>query len=175
MAIIKCSECGKEVSDLAAVCPSCGAPIAGVQSDKREKPHSVRSGSITGLIGSLGLLATMAVCMAISAATPKSNADLTVSVSPAEGSVIVAVPIMVGFVLGLVCFVIGVVRANKLNRKKSLILSVLSLIGSLAIMIPTFAVWNVLMLCVGWVVGWGPILMTIGAVMMLKSSLKMPK
>lgn len=160
---------------MAVVCPSCGAPIAGVQSDKQEKPYSVRSGSITGLIGSFGLLATMAVCMAISEATPKNNADLTVTVSPAEGSVIVAIPIMIGFVLGLVCFAIGVVRANKLNRKKSLILSVLSLIGSLAIMIPTFAVWNVFMLCVGWVVGWGPILMTIGAVMMLKSSLKMPK
>ena len=113
--------------------------------------------------------------MAISEATPKNNADLTVTVSPAEGSVIVAIPIMVGFVLGLVCFAIGVVRANKLNRERSIIMSVLSLIGSLAIMIPTFAVWNVFMLCVGWVVGWGPILMTIGAVMMLKNSLKMPK
>ena len=160
---------------MATVCPSCGAPIAGVQSDKQEKPHSVRSGSITGLIGALGLLATMAVCMAISEATPKNNADLTVTVSPAEGSVIVAIPIMVGFVLGLVCFAIGVVRANKLNRERSIIMSVLSLIGSLAIMIPTFAVWNVFMLCVGWVVGWGPILMTIGAVMMVKNSLKMPK
>lgn len=160
---------------MATVCPSCGAPIAGVQSDKQEKPHSVRSGSITGLIGALGLLATTAVCMAISEATPKNNADLTVTVSPAEGSVIVAIPIMVGFVLGLVCFAIGVVRANKLNRERSIIMSVLSLIGSLAIMIPTFAVWNVFMLCVGWVVGWGPILMTIGAVMMLKNSLKMPK
>ena len=146
-----------------------------MQSDKQEKPHSVRSGSITGLIGALGLLATTAVCMAISEATPKNNADLTVTVSPAEGSVIVAIPIMVGFVLGLVCFAIGVVRANKLNRERSIIMSVLSLIGSLAIMIPTFAVWNVFMLCVGWVVGWGPILMTIGAVMMLKNSLKMPK
>lgn len=28
MALIKCSECGKEVSSLASTCPQCGAPIA---------------------------------------------------------------------------------------------------------------------------------------------------
>ena len=27
MALIKCSECGKEVSDKANACPNCGAPI----------------------------------------------------------------------------------------------------------------------------------------------------
>ncbi len=174
MAIIKCTECGKEVSDMATTCPSCGAPIAGVQSDQ-EKTHSVRSGAITGLIGAIGLLATLGVCWAVSEATPKKDADLTVTVSAPEGAAVVALAVMLGFALGLVCFVIGTVRANKLNRKQSVVLSVLGLIGSLMIMIPTFAVWNVFMLCIGWVVGWGPILMTIGSVMMLKSSLKMPK
>ena len=28
MALIKCPECGKEISDKAAACPSCGCPIA---------------------------------------------------------------------------------------------------------------------------------------------------
>lgn len=27
MAIIKCSECGKKISDKATKCPSCGAPV----------------------------------------------------------------------------------------------------------------------------------------------------
>lgn len=31
MALIKCEECGREVSDKAASCPGCGAPIATVQ------------------------------------------------------------------------------------------------------------------------------------------------
>jgi len=31
MALISCSECGKEVSDKAASCPNCGAPIATLQ------------------------------------------------------------------------------------------------------------------------------------------------
>lgn len=30
MALISCSECGKEVSDKAAACPGCGAPIAAI-------------------------------------------------------------------------------------------------------------------------------------------------
>jgi len=30
MALVKCTECGKEVSDKAAACPGCGAPIAPV-------------------------------------------------------------------------------------------------------------------------------------------------
>lgn len=29
MALVKCRECGKEISDQAAACPSCGAPVAG--------------------------------------------------------------------------------------------------------------------------------------------------
>lgn len=29
MALIKCQECNKEISDKAASCPSCGCPIAG--------------------------------------------------------------------------------------------------------------------------------------------------
>ena len=28
MAIIKCPECGKEISDKASACPNCGCPIA---------------------------------------------------------------------------------------------------------------------------------------------------
>jgi TM2 domain-containing membrane protein YozV len=30
MALIKCSECNKEVSDKATSCPGCGAPIGGI-------------------------------------------------------------------------------------------------------------------------------------------------
>lgn len=31
MSMIACPECGKEISDKAASCPGCGAPIAGQQ------------------------------------------------------------------------------------------------------------------------------------------------
>lgn len=36
MALIKCDECGKEVSDKAATCPNCGAPIASKQNSNTQ-------------------------------------------------------------------------------------------------------------------------------------------
>lgn len=41
MAIIKCPECGKEISDKAPFCPSCGAPIA-----VEEQPSQARNNKI---------------------------------------------------------------------------------------------------------------------------------
>ena len=41
MALIKCPECGKEISDKASVCPNCGTPIA----DKKIKVHFHRKKS----------------------------------------------------------------------------------------------------------------------------------
>lgn len=50
MALIQCGECGKEVSDKAASCPGCGAPVASPADNKtsrqkasdRYKDHSVK-------------------------------------------------------------------------------------------------------------------------------------
>jgi TM2 domain-containing membrane protein YozV len=36
MALIECSECGNQVSDKAAACPKCGAPIAGETVGKQQ-------------------------------------------------------------------------------------------------------------------------------------------
>lgn len=44
MALIKCPECGKEISDKASVCPNCGTPIA----DKKVKVHFHRKKAIGG-------------------------------------------------------------------------------------------------------------------------------
>ena len=40
MALVKCSECGKEVSDKAGSCPSCGAPVAAGIAERYGSPHS---------------------------------------------------------------------------------------------------------------------------------------
>jgi hypothetical protein len=42
MALIKCSECGKEVSDRASACPNCGAPPSGVNPRQRRDNTPVR-------------------------------------------------------------------------------------------------------------------------------------
>lgn len=44
MALIKCPECGKEISDKASVCPNCGTPIA----DKKVKVHFHRKKAFVG-------------------------------------------------------------------------------------------------------------------------------
>lgn len=45
MAMIKCSECGREVSSKATVCPNCGAPIAELS---KIKVHFERKKSFSG-------------------------------------------------------------------------------------------------------------------------------
>ena len=46
MALINCSECGNEVSNLAEVCPNCGNPI-------RQKRKKIALGKILAVIGNL--------------------------------------------------------------------------------------------------------------------------
>ncbi|MES5486549.1 hypothetical protein QMZ05_27640 [Bradyrhizobium sp. INPA03-11B] len=41
MALIKCWECAREISDKATACPSCGAPAAGLSSDVKPPPSPV--------------------------------------------------------------------------------------------------------------------------------------
>jgi hypothetical protein len=42
MALIKCSECGKDVSDKATACPNCGAPIGSERAPQRRGNTPVR-------------------------------------------------------------------------------------------------------------------------------------
>ena len=67
MALIKCSECAKEVSDKATACPNCGAPIGSERTPQRRGNTAVRvvrAGWRWGAIGALlvigGLIAGIA-------------------------------------------------------------------------------------------------------------------
>ena len=40
MALIKCTECGKEISDKATTCPNCGAPIISTADSNREHSYN---------------------------------------------------------------------------------------------------------------------------------------
>jgi len=65
MALIKCSECGKDVSDRAASCPNCGAPLRSAVSQSHKAPvRVVRAGWRWEAIGALlvigGLIAAIA-------------------------------------------------------------------------------------------------------------------
>lgn len=48
MALIKCSECGRKVSEKAAACPNCGAPIASPSPTVKLDPSSHVRNTRTG-------------------------------------------------------------------------------------------------------------------------------
>lgn len=76
---------------------------------------------------------------------------------------------------GLVCFIVGLARANKLGRPGLIAISSICLATSLTTLCAVFAWMNIMLLCMGWLIGWQPILMTLGAFRMLSASLKIPK
>ena len=41
MALIKCSECGKEISDKATTCPNCGSPTVSFEKAKEENTQAI--------------------------------------------------------------------------------------------------------------------------------------
>ena len=65
MAMIKCSECGNDVSDKAGSCPNCGAPISNSPSSSRTieetsktwKSHQLFGGlaTVVGLVGAMAI------------------------------------------------------------------------------------------------------------------------
>lgn|SRR3990167_6423620 len=69
MAIIKCSECGREISDRASACPSCGNPTAEARSTviqldsapKKRRKYKILILLFTPIwiIGSFGVLGTL--------------------------------------------------------------------------------------------------------------------
>ncbi len=64
MALIKCRECGKEISSEAKACPNCGCPVNMIlQEDKAVKEKNGKAGCCSGcLIGVLIFVILMAVC-----------------------------------------------------------------------------------------------------------------
>ena len=49
MAMVKCPECGREVSDSAETCPSCGHPMVRPEGGRGRKPTSVLVLSVVGI------------------------------------------------------------------------------------------------------------------------------
>jgi hypothetical protein len=68
MALIKCSECGKDVSDKAAACPNCGAPLS-TSSGRASQGHQapvrvVRAGRWCEAVGALLVIAGLIAAIA---------------------------------------------------------------------------------------------------------------
>ena len=62
MALIKCNECGREVSDKAQSCPSCGAPVENKMIQELDVPKSVKYDSTSDSFkGTMNLLIKLAM------------------------------------------------------------------------------------------------------------------
>src|ERR1051325_8538621 len=83
MALIHCSECGKEISSLATACPSCGAPpppsIVPPPLPMRARPASPAK---QFLVGTLTVLTGAALVWAIRGLTHQPNTPSSVAASP---------------------------------------------------------------------------------------------
>ena len=69
VAIIKCPECGRDVSDKAPTCPGCGAPVSAVEQPEtpvtvNQPVRVVRAGFRWELIGAVGVIAAVVMWIA---------------------------------------------------------------------------------------------------------------
>lgn len=83
MALIKCPECGKEISDKAATCPNCGCPISEKSSTKMTYGTPIPAkGSTQKKRGHgclIAILVFLFICFAIGMMARSGNSSLTVT------------------------------------------------------------------------------------------------
>ena len=66
MALIKCHECGKEISDLAKTCPNCGAPTNPTADAMQEVGSGLKSiGSGCSALGTLLIVIGIAIILLV--------------------------------------------------------------------------------------------------------------
>lgn len=175
MAIIRCPECGREISDKAAACPSCGAPVSSGKVAPARNASGIRTGAIVGTIGSA------AFCFLFVAGTMGLFEGHDV---PNDGMPIDRIDLgyvnadwfntlgMGSVVLALLLFAAGIILAGKMKRGHAIALSAAALVCSVAFFIVMIIELNFYVLCLGWLFGWEPILMVVGGVLMISAALR---
>lgn len=81
MSLIKCPECGKEISDQADNCPNCGRPI-----HPNKKTNRIAIGVIAGICGVIGIIVLLSAVFDLFDAFSNSDSSQTISqeVTPTE-------------------------------------------------------------------------------------------
>lgn len=171
MALVKCPECGREVSDSAETCPSCGHPIKQGDPDQARRA-SFRSGAIMGLIGALSFLLLTVLLTTGSFNKPsEGTADVSVSVESGQNPAL-AVAGYFAVVGVTVLFLVALLFAKRLKKRPAIVLSACALAISIVGMLGIFFFFGMLALCGGWLFMWQPVLEVIGAYKMLSSAMK---
>ncbi|MCT9017105.1 zinc ribbon domain-containing protein [Cupriavidus gilardii] len=83
MAIIKCSECGGDVSDKALACPKCGNPIARTPPIPQRKAAAKRSigASVGRILGTVVIVVAVFIVVVVVESPPKKSAEASADVS----------------------------------------------------------------------------------------------
>lgn len=84
MALIKCPECGKEISNKAESCPNCGYQLKNkdIRQKYNDKENVIKSGIILCIIGSsllIGFILIILLSMTMPTTSNMSNANMTIN------------------------------------------------------------------------------------------------
>lgn len=89
MALVPCSECGREISDKAVSCPGCGAPVASLPiSQTRQRKPSPRKGIRGRIVWITAAILIVAYLISSNIVTPEEKAkqELSRLSSPIAGA-----------------------------------------------------------------------------------------
>lgn len=185
MALIKCKECGKELSDQAERCPNCGYKLKEVEIPKVivEKSNTSRTGTILCIVGGsllLGFAIIVVIAMLMpSTTTPKENtskSDIVINVTIGEEvdtntQAVISYLLLIGIV-SVVIIVLGLLYLkNKINKKHYTLYGISMLILSIVLS----AMMTVLLNCCFLILFIAPIQCFIGSIMILSGNVKEKK
>ena len=136
MSLIRCNECGKEISDTTSKCPNCGFEL------KREN-RQLRKGSIIQIIAnSLMLLVIIAIIIVSNCGAENSNPSVkggvkvTVGLAPEVINLLYVYCLFISIIIGIILLILNILALN--NKIKTRIykiviiaLSIIQLITSI--------------------------------------------
>lgn len=173
MAIIKCPECGANVSDKAKVCPNCGNPLSAPTSTNGRA--SVKTGSMMGIIGSVAMILFLVLVYSGQLSSSNTNSShsgdsftIDFSVVPSAGTAVILL-LLLGFAascLAIIPFLLGLIRSRKMNKRTATHVSICAIILSVIALLGIGSFYGMIAICGGWLFIWQPVLELIGAIKM---------
>ncbi len=185
MALIKCKECGKEISENAESCPNCGYKLnkQNIQNVTVEKTNTTRTGTILCIIGSsllLGFAIIVALAFLIpSTTTEKQNTtepDMTINVTIGEEvetnqKAVITYLVLIG-IISIIIIILGILYLkNKINKRYIKLYGITMLILSIILS----AMMTVTLNCCFLFLFIAPILCFVGSIMILSGNVREQK
>lgn len=176
MALIKCKECGKEISDSAVSCPNCGFKIIQENNIVKEievKSKQIRTGSIISLISSsIILLFLIMICtynfLMPKTYTEKDKATFTINIGATKDEInqsAFTTYFVTGIIFTIISFILVILYLNK-KIKKIKIYKIALLISSILELLLFYAYSQVAQCC-GYIILILPLMNIVGAIIVV--------